>query len=170
MTNWKPSQLFVHTFKPIGRYTFKHLETNLRNLLEIELKNDLTLPFLSLVKIDLCGFFCFFFFVTSVGREIECVGTTESNSILYISVRVPCMIKLNIKESFKTWMLNFLDRSNCLLWNDHFFDKEKIYFEAGAINTDGKTGGKCFLKKYYWEETTINNGLKAHSQVWDSFW
>ena len=36
-------------------------------------------------------------------------------------------------------MFNFLDRSNYLTQNDHFFDKERIYFEAGAINTNGYT-------------------------------
>ena len=57
VTNRKPSQLFVYTFKPVCRYTFKHLEANFRNLLRIELTNDLTLPILSLVNNDLC-FFC----------------------------------------------------------------------------------------------------------------
>ena len=36
-------------------------------------------------------------------------------------------------------MLNVLDSSNYLTENDHFFDKEKIYFEAGATNTDENT-------------------------------
>ena len=50
---------------------------------------------------------CFFwvFFVIGVGREIECVGATESTDILYVSVRVTCTIKLNIEENFKIWML-----------------------------------------------------------------
>ena len=96
MTNGKPSQLFVYTFKPVCRYTLKYLEANFRNLIGIELTNDLTLPFLSLVNNDL------FFFVTGIGCEIECVGTTESNNILYISIRVTCTIKFNIKENFKT--------------------------------------------------------------------
>ena len=44
-------------------------------------------------------------------------------------------------------MLNFLDSSNYLTENDHFFDKEKTYFEAGAINADGNTSGEYFLKR-----------------------
>ena len=55
-----------------------------------------------------------FFFVTDFGCEIAWVGTTESNNILYISVSVTCTIKFDINENFKTWMLNFLDRSNYL--------------------------------------------------------
>ena len=77
--NQKPSQLSVYTFKPGCRYDFQYLKTNFLNLLGIELKNDLTLPSLSLVNDDLC-----FFFVTGAGCEIECVVTTESNNILYI--------------------------------------------------------------------------------------
>ena len=109
VTNRKPSQLFVYTFKPVCRYTLKYLEANFTNLIEIELTNNLTLPFLSLVNNDL------WFFLTGVGCEIECGGTTESNNILYISVTVNSTIKFNIKENFKTCMLNSLDRSNDLL-------------------------------------------------------
>ena len=54
-------------------------------------------------------------FAASVVCEIECVGTTESNDVLYISVRVTFTIKFNIKENFKTCMLNFMDRSYYLL-------------------------------------------------------
>ena len=56
---------------------------------------------------------CFFwgFFVTGVGRGIECVGATESTDVPYVSVRVTCAIKLNIEENFKIWMLNFLGKS-----------------------------------------------------------
>ena len=60
---------------------------------------------------------CFFwiFFVIGVGREIECVGATESTDILYVSVRVTCTIKLNIEENFKIWMLSFLGKSKYYL-------------------------------------------------------
>ena len=109
VTNQKPSQLSVYTFKPAFSYTFQHLESNFNNLFEMELTNDLNLPFLSLENNDFC-----FFFVTGVGCEIGCVGTTESNDILYISARVTRKIKFNINENFKTWMFNFLDRSNYL--------------------------------------------------------
>ena len=55
-----------------------------------------------------------YFLVAGVGYEIECVGATESTDTLYISVRVTCTIKLNIKEKFKIWMLSFLERSKYL--------------------------------------------------------
>ena len=55
------------------------------------------------------------FVVIGVGREIECVGATESTDVLYVSVSVTCTIKLNIKENFKIWMLNFLGKSKYYL-------------------------------------------------------
>ena len=83
-------QLFLPNFKE-----------NFKNLLGMESTNDLTLQLLSSVNNDL-------FFVIVVGREIECVGATESTDILYVSVRVTCTIKLNIEENFKIWMLNII--------------------------------------------------------------
>ena len=74
----------------------------------MELKNDLTLPLLSLLS----NYVNYAFFDTSVGCEIGCVGTTGSNNVLYISVRVTSTIKFNINENFRTWMLDILDRSN----------------------------------------------------------
>ena len=81
--------------------------------------------------------------VTGVGCEIECVGATELTDTLYISVRVTCAIKLNIKENFKIWMLEtrganikFPGEEQISNLNSQFFDKEKIYFEAGVIYTD----------------------------------
>ena len=73
----------------------------------MELTSDLLLQFLSSVNNDL-------FFVTGVGYDTECVGGTESTDTLYISVRITCTIKLNIKENFKIWMLSFLERSKYL--------------------------------------------------------
>ena len=71
---------------------------------------------------------------------MKCVGATESNDIVYVSVRVTCTIKLNIEENFKIWMLSFLGRSkNYLTSNNLFFDKENIYFEPGTINADANT-------------------------------
>ena len=70
----------------------------------MDLTNDLTLRVLPLGNNDLC------FYVTGVGCEIGCAGTTDN--ILYI--RVTCRIKSNINENFKTWILNFLDRNNHL--------------------------------------------------------
>ena len=55
-----------------------------------------------------------YFLVTGVGYEIDCVGVTESTDTPYISVRVTCTIKVNIKENFKIWMLSFLQRSKYL--------------------------------------------------------
>ena len=75
----------------------------------MESTSDITLQHLSSVNNDL--FFSVFFFVIGVGREIECVGATESTDILYVSVRVTCTIKFNIEENFKMWMLSFLRKS-----------------------------------------------------------
>ena len=55
------------------------------------------------------------FVVIGIGREIECVGATESTDLLYVSVSVTCTIKLNIKENFKIWMLSFLGKSKYYL-------------------------------------------------------
>ena len=42
-----------------------------------------------------------FFYVIGVGCEIDCVWTTKSTKIFYISVRIIWAIKLSIKENFK---------------------------------------------------------------------
>ena len=77
----------------------------------MESTSDLTLEFLSSVNNDLLFLF---FFVIGVGREVECVGATESTDILYVSVRVTGMNKLNFEENFKIWMLSFLERANII--------------------------------------------------------
>ena len=56
-----------------------------------------------------------FFFVIGIGREIDCVGATESTDILYVIARVACTIKLNIEENFKISMLSFLGKSKYYL-------------------------------------------------------
>ena len=76
----------------------------------MESTSDLTLQFLSSVNSDL-----FFFFVIGVGREIDCVGATESTDILCVSVRVTRTIKLNTEENFKILMLSFLGKSKYYL-------------------------------------------------------
>ena len=86
----------------------------------MDLTSDLTLQFLSSVIM-------IFFLVTGVGYEIECVGTTESTDTLYISVRVTCTIKLNIKENFKIWMLSFLERSKYLIYTAISLIKKDIF-------------------------------------------
>ena len=78
----------------------------------MESTNDLTLQLLSSVNNDL---FFLGFFVIGVGREIECIGATESTDILYVSVRVTCTIKLNTEENIKIWMLTFLGTSKYYL-------------------------------------------------------
>ena len=93
VTNRKPSQLFVYTFEPVCRCTLKYLEANFTNVIEIELTNNLTLPFLSLVNNDL------WFFLTGIGCEIECGGTTESNNILYIMLRLTLRSNLILKKT-----------------------------------------------------------------------
>ena len=50
----------------------EHLVANFKNLDRMELTSDLTLQFLSSLNNDF-----FFFFVTGVGWEIECVRATE---------------------------------------------------------------------------------------------
>ena len=74
---------------------------------------DLTLQLYPSVNNDL--FFPFFFFVIAVDHETECAGATESIDVLYVSVRLACMIKLNIEENFKIWMLSFLGKSRYYL-------------------------------------------------------
>ena len=78
----------------------------------MESTSDSVLQVLSSVNNDL---FFLVFFVVGVGREIECVGATESTDSLYVSVRVTCTIKLNTEESFKIWMLSFLGKSKYYL-------------------------------------------------------
>ena len=89
---------------------FQRLEANFENLLGMELKSDLTLQFLSSVNNDLF----FFFFVIGVGSEIKCIGATELNDTLYVSVRVTCMIKFNIKKTLRSGYLVLLERGKCL--------------------------------------------------------
>ena len=78
------------------RCTVQNLEANFRNLIGVEVAVDLILPFLSLVKNDLCSF-CYIFFLF-VSFQIKWAWTTESTNILYISVSVTHPIKLNIKK------------------------------------------------------------------------
>ena len=79
----------------------------------MESTSDTTFQLLSSVDNNL--FFLLFFFVIGVGREIECVGATESTDILYVSVRVTRTIKLNTEENFKILMLSFLGKSKYYL-------------------------------------------------------
>ena len=54
---------------------------------------------------------------TCVGCEIRYLGTTDSKNIPYISVRVTCMIKFRVKETWmplKISMLIFPERSKYL--------------------------------------------------------
>ena len=65
----------------------------------------------------------------------ETVGTTQWKDIPFISARATCTINFSVKETLmftlKIWMLSFLEESTYtyLTQKDHFFDKEKIYFE-----------------------------------------
>ena len=78
----------------------------------MESTSDFTLQLLSSVNNDL---FFPVFFAIGVGHEIECVGATKSTDILYVSVRVTCMIKLNIEGNSNIWMLSFLRKSKYYL-------------------------------------------------------
>ena len=62
-------------------------------------------------------------------------------------LRLTCTSKLNIKENFKMWLLCFLERSKYLAYSDHFFDKEMMYFEAGAINIDENRHSRNIFSK-----------------------
>ena len=75
MTNQEPLELSVYIFASVCRCAFHHFETNVKNLLGMELTTDLTLPFLSSVNND-------FFSVTGFGCEIEYLRTTELTNIL----------------------------------------------------------------------------------------
>ena len=39
-----------------------------------------------------------------------------------------------------------LEKGKYLTYNEHFFDKGNIHFEAGAIDIDGNTWAERFLK------------------------
>ena len=56
--------IYLHTFKPMCRTTFKTPWSKVQNLLEIKLTTNVTLLFLSIVNN-----LCFFFYVTGVDYE-----------------------------------------------------------------------------------------------------
>ena len=62
-------------------------------------------------------------------------------------LRLTCTSKLSIKENFKMWLLCFLERRKYLAYSDHFFDKEMMYFEAGAINIDENRHSRNIFSK-----------------------
>ena len=49
--------------------------------------------------------------------------------------------KVDIVKFFKSIMICYmnLEKSKYLTYNEHFFDKGNIHFEAGAIDIDGNT-------------------------------
>ena len=62
-------------------------------------------------------------------------------------LRLTCTSKLSIKKNFKMWLLCFLERRKYLAYSDHFFDKEMMYFEAGAINIDENRHSRNIFSK-----------------------
>ena len=98
----------------------EHIEANFKNLHRMEVTSYLTLQFLSLVNNDV-------FF-----------------SLQVLAVRLSMSEQLS--RLIRSGCLFFLEKSRCLTYNDHLFDKGNIHFEAGAINTDGNTWGEYFLK------------------------
>ena len=117
VTNWEPSE-YIYTSVQVF---LEHLEAKFKNLERMELTSDLTVQFLPSLNNDL------FFF-----------------SLQAFAVRLSVYEQLN--RLIRSGCLVSLERNKYLTWNDQFFDKGNIHFEAGAINTDGNTWGKYFLK------------------------
>ena len=44
----------------------------------------------------------FLFFVTGVGSEIECVGTTESANILILALQLPVQLNWILKKTLRS--------------------------------------------------------------------
>ena len=135
--NREPSQTSVYTLKSACRCTFQHLEVNFINLCEMELTTDLTLPFLSWVNTYLCFFYRRWLY------DRMCRIWQQNRRILSILV-----LGLSV---WSNWMLRKLQDVDACFSGEHhisncFIDKEKTYFEVGAINTDRNTWGEYFLK------------------------
>ena len=116
VTNWEPPKLFANAFKPVCRCTFQHLQANFKNLLEIKLTTDLTLPFFQIIKLSVNNDWCFFALQVWAVRSTvyRLCMTTKSTKIFYISVRITWTIKLSIKKNSKIKMISFLVRSKYL--------------------------------------------------------
>ena len=61
--------------------------------------------------------------------QIRCVDIIESRNFPRISVKIIFMINFSIKETFKVWMLSFLEGSKYLTLNDHLFNKKTESFK-----------------------------------------
>ena len=61
-----------------------------------------------------------------------------------LAVRLSLYEQLN--RLIRSGYLVFLEKRKYITYNDHFFDKRNIHFEAEATNTDGNTLGEYFLK------------------------
>ena len=92
----------------------KHLETNFKHLLGMELVTDVVFLVLSSENNDLT----IYVFATGVGCKIRSVGSTEFNNVPYLSSRATCTINVSVKETsmlrLKIWMLSFLEESKYL--------------------------------------------------------
>ena len=82
--------IYLYTFKPMCRTTFKTPWSKVQNLLEIKLTTNVTLLFLSIVN-NLCLFFT---------SQVWTMKVTESTNVCYVSDTVACTIIMNIKETF----------------------------------------------------------------------
>ena len=104
------SSLYVHSTQCV-KLLSKHLETNFKHLLGMELVTDVVFLVLSSENNDLT----IYVFATGVGCEIRYVGTTELKNIPYLSGRATCTINFSVKENsmlrLKIWMLSFLKES-----------------------------------------------------------
>ena len=89
-TNQEPPELSICTFKPVLRTTFETRGENFQNLHGMKLKNGVTLLYLSAVMNDIFVYFLL---------QVWTMKLTESTNNCYISDRVACTIKVNIKET-----------------------------------------------------------------------
>ena len=102
LTNFRTQEIFCNkkiTFQNslYGDLTqcAKHLKTNFKHLLGMELAADLIFLVLLSVNNDLS----IYVFAAGVGGKIKYVGTTELKKITYISARTTCTITFSVKET-----------------------------------------------------------------------
>ena len=107
------SSLYVHSTQCV-KLLSKHLETNFKHLLGMELVTDVVFLALSSENNDLTTYV----FAIGVGCKMGLVGSTELKNVPYLSSRATCTINVSVKETsmlrLKIWMLSFLEESKYL--------------------------------------------------------
>ena len=107
------SSVYAHSTQCV-KLLSKHLETNFKHLLGMELVTDVVFLVLSSENNDLT----IYVFATGVGCKIRSVGSTELKNVPYLSSRATCTINVSVKETsmlrLKIWMLSFLEESKYL--------------------------------------------------------